>query len=183
MCHASESSFPLNQWQGASSFFSRCILSLGEAHMRSVSSLSSLRVALDTVPMFVWLNTDRSRPWRPECRPLPFFIPVSFRRSMVQCSGLSMFRKFLKSLSTSVLPSCPVIAVLASLSASSRPLTTAWPGTGILEADDCQVTTVFTVQRHSTIGTRQTQYHDVLPSSANVQLHLTSSFADDGKSS
>ena len=29
-------------------------------------------------------------------------------------------------------------------------------------------------------GTRQTQYHEALPPSANVQSHLTSSFADDG---
>ena len=32
---------------------------------------------------FVWLNTDRSRPWRVECRPLPFSTPLSFRRSML----------------------------------------------------------------------------------------------------
>ena len=31
----------------------------------------------------------------------------------------------------------------------------------------------------STIGTRQTEYHEAIPSSANVQSHLTS-FADDG---
>ena len=37
--------------------------------------------------------------------------------------------------------------------------------------------------RHSTIGTPQTQYHEELPSSANVQSHLTSSFADDGNAS
>ena len=37
--------------------------------------------------------------------------------------------------------------------------------------------------RHYTIGTRQTKYHEVLPSSANVQSHLTSSFADDGNAS
>ena len=37
--------------------------------------------------------------------------------------------------------------------------------------------------RHSTIGTRQTEYHEALPSSANVQSHLTSSFADDGNTS
>ena len=37
--------------------------------------------------------------------------------------------------------------------------------------------------RHSTIGTRQTEYHEVLPSSANVQSHLTSSFTDDGNAS
>ena len=37
--------------------------------------------------------------------------------------------------------------------------------------------------RHSTIGTRQTDYHEALPSSANVQSHLTSSFANDGNAS
>ena len=37
--------------------------------------------------------------------------------------------------------------------------------------------------RHSTIGTRQTQYHEALPSSANVQSHLTSSFANNGNAS
>ena len=37
--------------------------------------------------------------------------------------------------------------------------------------------------RHSTIGTGQTEYHEVLPSLANVQSHLTSSFTDDGNAS
>ena len=37
--------------------------------------------------------------------------------------------------------------------------------------------------RHSTIGTRQTEYHVAIPSSENVQSHLTSSFADDGNAS
>ena len=37
--------------------------------------------------------------------------------------------------------------------------------------------------RHSTISTQQTQYHEVLPSLANVQSHLTSLFADDGNAS
>ena len=83
------------------------IVALGKAHMRSAPSLSSLpKVALETVPIFVWLNTDRSRPWRVECRPLPFSTPLSFRRSMLWCSGLSVLRKFLKPLSTSALPSC-----------------------------------------------------------------------------
>ena len=49
-----------------------------------------------------------------------------------------------------------------------------------MEADDRQVTTVSQSNRHSTIGTRQTEYQEVLPSSANVQSHLTLSFADDG---
>ena len=34
--------------------------------------------------------------------------------------------------------------------------------------------------RHSTISTWQTKYHEALPSLANVQSHLTSSFANDG---
>ena len=60
------------------------IVALGQAHTRSAPSLSSLpKVALETVPIFVWLNTDRSRPWRVECRPLPFSTPLSFRRSML----------------------------------------------------------------------------------------------------
>ena len=37
--------------------------------------------------------------------------------------------------------------------------------------------------RHSIIGTRQIEYHEALLSSVNVQLHLTSSFADDGNAS
>ena len=58
-----------------------------------------------------------------------------------------------------------------------------WPGAGIMEDDDRQVTTVFTVQtsfhhRHSL-----TEYHEALLSLANVQSHLTSSFADDGTAS
>ena len=50
-----------------------CIVALRKAHTRCAPSLSSLpKVALETVPIFAWLNTDRSRPWRAECRPLPF---------------------------------------------------------------------------------------------------------------
>ena len=37
--------------------------------------------------------------------------------------------------------------------------------------------------RHSTIGARQTEYHDALPSSVNVQSHLTSSLKDDDNAS
>ena len=37
--------------------------------------------------------------------------------------------------------------------------------------------------RHSPIGTRQTEYHEALPSLANVQSHLMSSFADNGSTS
>ena len=54
-------------------------VALGKAHTRSAPSFSSLpKVALQTVPMFIWLTTDRSRPWRVECRPLPFSTPLSF---------------------------------------------------------------------------------------------------------
>ena len=111
------------------------IAALRKAHTCSAPSLSSLpKVALKTVP-FVWFNTDRSRPWRVECRPLPFSIPLSFRRSVLWRPGLSMLRKFLKPLSISALPSCRsdmISAVLASLSARSFPLTLTtyifWPG-------------------------------------------------------
>ena len=50
------------------------------------------------------------------------------------------------------------------------------PGAGIMEVDDRQVTTV---QPSFSIGIRQTEYHEALPSLANEQSHLTSSFADD----
>ena len=86
------------------------------------TSSSLPKVALETVPIFAWLNTDRSRPWRVEWRPLPFSTPLYFRRSMLWCSGQSMFRKFLKPLSTSALPSCRpdmISAVLARLSAET----------------------------------------------------------------
>ena len=60
------------------------IVAFGKAHTRSTPSLSSLpKIALETVPIFVCLNTDRSRPWRVECQPLPFSTPLSFRRSIL----------------------------------------------------------------------------------------------------
>ena len=60
------------------------IVALVKDHTRSAPSLSSLpKVALDTVPIFAWLNTDCSRAWRAKCRPLPFSTPLSFRRSML----------------------------------------------------------------------------------------------------
>ena len=55
------------------------------------------------------------------------------------------------------------------------------PGAGIMEADDHQVTTVFTVQ--PSFHHRHSEYYEALPSSANVQSHLTSSFDDDGNAS
>ena len=56
------------------------------------------------------------------------------------------------------------------------------PGAGIMEADDCQVTTVFTIQK-SIIGTRQTQYYEALPSSANDEVRCDCKFAEDGDAS
>ena len=120
------------------------IAPLGKAHTRSAPSLSSLpKVAFETVPIFVWLNTDRSQPWRVECRLLPFSTPLSFRRSMLWCSGLSMFRKFLMPPSTSALPNCRpdvMSAVLASLSARSFSLlqhTQDSRSTEVFGAEDC----------------------------------------------
>ena len=108
------------------------IIALGKDHTHSTPSLSCLpKVALETVPLFTWLNIDCSQPWRVECRPLPFFTPLSFKQSMLWCSGLSVLRKFLKPLSTSALPSCGpdvISAVLASLSARSFPLPPVCPG-------------------------------------------------------
>ena len=51
-----------------------------------------------------------------------------------------------------------------------------------MEADDRQVTTVFTGQP-SFHHPHSTEYHEALPSPANVLSHLTSSFADDGNAS
>ena len=46
------------------------IVALGKAHTHSALSLSSLpKVALKTMPIFAWLNTDCSQPWRVECWP------------------------------------------------------------------------------------------------------------------
>ena len=59
------------------------IVALGKAHTRSTPSLSTLsKVHLETVPIiFAWLNAHRSRPWRVECRPLPF-LRSSFLRAI-----------------------------------------------------------------------------------------------------
>ena len=106
------------------------ILALGKAHSRSAPFPSSLpKVAFETVQVFVWLNTDCSRPRRVQCRALPFST-LSFRRSVLWYSGLSMFRKFLKPPSTSALPYCRpdvIFAVFASLSVRSFPQTPACP--------------------------------------------------------
>ena len=49
-----------------------------------------------------------------------------------------------------------------------------------MEADDRQMTTVFTVQPSFHHRTLQTEYHEALLSSANVQSHLNSSFTNYG---
>ena len=72
----------------------------------------SLWCTITKFPVFVWLNTDRSRPRRVERRPLPFSTHLSLRPSMLRCPGLSTFRKFLKSLSTSAPTSCRSDAIL-----------------------------------------------------------------------
>ena len=60
------------------------MVALGKAHARSAPSLSSLpKVSFETVPIFAWLNTDRTRPLRVECRPLHFSTPLSFGRSVL----------------------------------------------------------------------------------------------------
>ena len=53
------------------------IVVLGKAHTRSAPSYSSLpKVSLETVPIFAWMNTDRSRPRRVECRVFLFPTPL-----------------------------------------------------------------------------------------------------------
>ena len=107
-------------------------------------SLSSAPPPPQTEPILVLLNSDRCRPRRVECRPVPFSSSLSFRRSVLWYSGLSLFRKFLKPLNTSTLSSCRpdvMSAVPAGLFAGSFPLTPAWPGQKInrsfFSAEDC----------------------------------------------
>ena len=85
------------------------ILALGKAHMRSAPSLSSLpKVALETVPIFAWLKTDRSGPGRMECQPLPFSlvmwsvcrIPRSLQKHHISSSILQWTPDVVKSLGT-----------------------------------------------------------------------------------
>ena len=74
-----EAMFPVFQF-----YSQEGIVALGKAHPRFTPSLRSLRkVALETVLVFVWLNTDRSRPRWVEHRPLPFSAPVIFMLSML----------------------------------------------------------------------------------------------------
>ena len=73
------------------------IVVIGKAHTCSAPFLCCLpKVALETVPIFVWLNTDHFWPWRVEFWPLSFSTPLSVSRSMLWCCGLSMFRKLFK---------------------------------------------------------------------------------------
>ena len=66
------------------------IVALREAHTRSAPVFrQSPMVALEIVPIFVWLNTDRSRPCRANVGRFLFSTSLSFRRSMLWCSGLS----------------------------------------------------------------------------------------------
>ena len=82
------------------SFSARWHRSLGKAHTRSAPSLSSLpKVALETVPMFVRLNTDRARPRRLECRPLAFSTLLSFSRFCFD-SNLFMGKRYSFELTT-----------------------------------------------------------------------------------
>ena len=79
-----------------------------EAQMLSAPSLSN-PINVETVPILVCLNSA-------------FSIPLSFRQSVLWCSGLSMFRKFLEPFSFSALPSCRLVVmslVFASLPAWS----------------------------------------------------------------
>ena len=66
------------------------IVALGKAHTRSAPSLGSLpKVALETVPIFAWLNTDRSRPLRVECRPLAWLVnsDIPAERKIIELCG------------------------------------------------------------------------------------------------
>ena len=76
------------------------IVAVGKACTRSTPSLSSLpKVDLETVPLFVLLNTDRSRPWRVECR--HFLSPLLFPSGDQCCDA----------------PACPCLESSSSLGA------------------------------------------------------------------
>ena len=65
------------------------IYELGNARMRSIPSLRSFpNVALETVPMFVWLTMALPRPFRKDRLALPLSTPLSSRRSIVWCPWL-----------------------------------------------------------------------------------------------
>ena len=55
-------------------------------------------------------------------------------------------------------------------------------GAGIMEADDRQVTTIFTVQPY-VIPPSAFEYYEALPSSANDEVRCDCTFTDDGNAS
>ena len=113
-------------------FLLKVTSSHSERPMRAPPLLSAVSPRLPSkMSVSVWLNTNRFRLHRVECRPLSFSTPISFRRAILGCSGLSMFRLFLKPPGTSARRSCRpdvMSAVLVSLPARSFHLTPAWPG-------------------------------------------------------
>ena len=54
------------------------------------------------------------------------------------------------------------------------------PGDGIMEADNRQVRQFSQSNRHSTISTGQTEYHEALPSPVNDEVRCDRTFVDDG---
>ena len=65
------------------------IVALGKDHVMLHASLSILpKVGLQTVPMFVWLKTHRSRSRRVQYQPLSSSTPLSFRQPVLYCSGM-----------------------------------------------------------------------------------------------
>ena len=94
-------------------------------------SLNYPTLALETMLMLIYLNTDCSWTQTPEHQLLPFSTPLSFSWSTQWFSGLSLYSMFLKLLSTTTLSGGRLMmmsAVLASLSNCAFPLTLAWPG-------------------------------------------------------
>ena len=80
-----------------------------------------------------------------ESQPLPLSTTLSFKRSMPRRSGLTMFRKSLKPLSTSALPSCRPDVMVATLPSplkgglcSSGDVFTAWCAQGTRLPHRCQ---------------------------------------------
>ena len=99
VCGGRSSSVPLSAQDG--------ILALGKAHTRFSPPLSSRpQFALETVPVLVGLNTDRSRPQKVEYRLLPFSTPLFLQAISAVMLWTIHFQKFLKPRSTSAQPSC-----------------------------------------------------------------------------
>ena len=73
------------------------IVALGKTHMLSAPH-SLPKIALETVPICIWLNTDRSRTWRLECQPLPFSSPLSFSNEHIVWSPRDYISSGLKGL-------------------------------------------------------------------------------------